>query len=55
MEHELGFESADSNEIKLNKIETYLEPNLQILFEKKEELKRSKSGKLKQFSSFVNN
>ncbi|MDN3595898.1 phenylacetate--CoA ligase family protein [Zunongwangia endophytica] len=38
-----------------DKIKTYLEPNLQITFEKKEELKRSKSGKLKQFSSFVNN
>lgn len=37
-----------------DKIEIYLEPNLQITFEKKEKLKRSKSGKLKQFSSFVN-
>ncbi|PQV49662.1 phenylacetate-CoA ligase [Jejuia pallidilutea] len=34
-------------------METYLEPGLTILFERKNELKRTKGGKLKQFTSFV--
>lgn len=34
-------------------IETYLEPNLMINFERKTVLKRTKGGKLKQFTSFV--
>lgn len=34
-------------------IATYLEPDLKIIFERKDALKRSKSGKLKQFTSFV--
>ncbi|EGV43056.1 phenylacetate--CoA ligase family protein [Bizionia argentinensis JUB59] len=31
----------------------YLEPNLTILFERRDRLERSKSGKLKQFSSYI--
>ncbi len=34
-------------------IERYLEPDLNIVFDRKDDLKRSKSGKLKQFTSFV--
>lgn len=34
-------------------IDTYLEPGLSIIFERKQELKRTKGGKLKQFTSFV--
>ena len=34
-------------------IETYLEPGLNIIFERTDRLIRSKSGKLRQFSSFV--
>ncbi len=34
-------------------ITKYLEPNLQVSFEKTEVLQRSKSGKLKQFTSFI--
>lgn len=35
-------------------IERYLEPGLTIFFERKTELNRTKSGKLKQFTSFLN-
>src|SRR5690606_4481580 len=31
----------------------YLEPNLTVIFERQEVLERSKSGKLKQFSSLI--
>lgn len=45
------------SEIKVAEIKQemtrYLEPNLNILFERQDALHRSKSGKLKQFSSFV--
>lgn len=34
-------------------MESYLEPNLNIIFERTDRLVRSKSGKLKQFSSFL--
>ena len=34
-------------------METYLEPGLKIIFERTAQLIRSKSGKLRQFSSFV--
>lgn len=34
-------------------IESYLEPGLTILFERKKELKRTKGGKLKQFTSLL--
>ena len=46
------------NDTKINTItiemEKYLEKGLTILFERQEKLKRSKSGKLKQFSSLIN-
>lgn len=35
-------------------MERYLEPNLKVVFERQAQLKRSKSGKLKQFSSMLN-
>jgi phenylacetate-CoA ligase len=34
-------------------METYLEKGLNINFERKNQLQRSKSGKLKQFSSLI--
>ncbi|MDP5158446.1 MAG: phenylacetate--CoA ligase family protein [Flaviramulus sp.] len=37
----------------INEMENYLEKGLTILFEKQEKLIRSKSGKLKQFSSYL--
>ena len=37
----------------LKAVETYLEPHLNIIFERKEYLERSSSGKLKQFKSFL--
>lgn len=40
------------NNIK-NAITKYLEPNLNVFFERKETLKRFKSGKLKQFKSYL--
>lgn len=46
--------SEDSKAAINNAISQYLEPNLTILFERKEKLNRSKRGKLKQFSSLVN-
>ncbi len=44
------------NKIKkiTNEMERYLESGLNIVFERQEQLQRSKSGKLKQFSSHVN-
>lgn len=45
--------SEEKKVLICNKIDTYLEPNLTVLFEKKDIIKRSKSGKLKQFTSFV--
>ncbi|WP_317127941.1 phenylacetate--CoA ligase family protein [Hyunsoonleella flava] len=36
-----------------NSIETYLEPSLVVNFERKKELKRTKGGKIRQFTSFV--
>ncbi|WP_317164152.1 phenylacetate--CoA ligase family protein [Psychroflexus aurantiacus] len=45
-------ELDDSQKQKMTKaIETYLEKDLTILFERKDELERSESGKLKQFTS----
>ena len=48
-------ENLSSNKIKVIKteMENYLEKGLTILFERKEKLERSKSGKLKQFSSLI--
>ncbi len=37
-----------------NEMTRYLEPNLTVIFERQDALKRSKSGKLKQFSSVIN-
>jgi phenylacetate-CoA ligase len=49
--------SSKISEAKKNKIiketETYLEKGLRIKFERKNQLQRSKSGKLKQFSSHI--
>lgn len=47
-----AFELSNEKIIDIkNSITTYLEPNLEILFERKPVLKRSISGKLKQFKS----
>ena len=46
--------SSQKKKIIVSEMETYLEPGLHITFERKDQLKRSKSGKLKQFSSMVN-
>jgi phenylacetate-CoA ligase len=47
------------SENKINRIkaemETYLEKGLNIIFERQEQIQRSKSGKLKQFSSLIQN
>jgi phenylacetate-CoA ligase len=43
--------SSEKENIISKEIERYLEPNLSITFEKIDELKRSKAGKLKQFVS----
>ncbi len=45
--------SPDKMDIIKNEMENYLESGLIILFEKQTTLKRSKSGKLKQFSSLI--
>lgn len=49
--------SLELNEVKMeaiNKaIEKYLEPGLNVLFERKNELERTKAGKLKQFTSLL--
>ena len=51
----VSFEDLPSNKINTIKteMEKYLEKGLTILFERKENLERSKSGKLKQFSSLI--
>ena len=46
--------SAERKEFITKEMERYLEPGLHVIFERKSELKRSISGKLKQFSSLVN-
>jgi len=50
--------NQDLNKTQINKIEegihNYLEPNLYFTFERKDFLKRTKAGKLKQFESLVN-
>jgi len=45
--------SEAKKNIIINEIETYLEKGLHINFERKSQLQRSKSGKLKQFSSLM--
>ena len=49
--------SSDISDAKkntiINEMETYLEKGLHINFERKNKLQRSKSGKLKQFSSLL--
>jgi phenylacetate-CoA ligase len=48
------FKISEEKLINIKKAVTkYLEPNLNIIFEKEEGLNRSKSGKLKQFKSYV--
>jgi len=46
--------SEAKKQIIINEMETYLEKGLNINFERKNQLQRSKSGKLKQFSSLIN-
>ncbi|MBO3096735.1 phenylacetate--CoA ligase family protein [Gelidibacter pelagius] len=46
--------SDQQTKIIIKEIENYLEKGLNIIFERQPHLKRSKSGKLKQFSSFLN-
>ena len=46
--------SKEKRNIITVEMETYLEKGLTILFERQHELNRSKSGKLKQFSSLLN-
>ena len=53
-------EYTSENELTLTEIKkiekefsTYLEPNLKYIFTRKEKLERSKSGKLKQFKSYL--
>ena len=46
--------SEAKKNIIINEMETYLEKGLNINFERKNQLQRSKSGKLKQFSSYLN-
>ncbi len=50
---EKNLSSAKIQMVK-NEMENYLEKGLTILFERETKLKRSKSGKLKQFSSLIN-
>ncbi len=45
--------TEDKKELIENEMTTYLEKGLNIIFEKQDRLKRSKSGKLKQFSSLI--
>ena len=48
------FELNDNERLTIkNALENYLEPNLNILFHRFEQLERSKSGKLKQFTSLI--
>jgi phenylacetate-CoA ligase len=46
--------SLEKTNVIITEMENYLEKGLTILFERKEKLIRSKSGKLKQFSSYLN-
>ncbi len=46
--------SEDKIEKIKSEMENYLEKGLQVVFERQDVIKRSKSGKLKQFTSFVN-
>lgn len=46
--------SVEKKLIISNEMERYLEKGLQIIFERQNQLQRSKSGKLKQFSSLIN-
>lgn len=46
--------SKDKTKTITTEMENYLEKGLDIQFERSNQLERSKSGKLKQFSSFVN-
>lgn len=46
--------STDKKNAVLKSIDQYLEPALNISFEKRDVLNRTKAGKLKQFTSFVN-
>ncbi|MGY0391282.1 phenylacetate--CoA ligase family protein [Bizionia sp. KMM 8389] len=49
-----SYELSETKKTEIKKaITTYLEPNLVVIFERQDVLKRSKSGKLKQFSSFI--
>lgn len=45
--------SSEKEKSVLKEMETYLEKGLKVIFEKHSTLKRSKSGKLKQFKSFL--
>ena len=45
--------SEDKKQTIITEMENYLEKGLTITFERQDRLKRSKSGKLKQFTSFV--
>ena len=47
--------SEEKKKIITAEMENYLEKGLQIKFEKQDQLIRSKSGKLKQFSSYIQN
>ncbi|WP_298550552.1 phenylacetate--CoA ligase family protein [uncultured Algibacter sp.] len=46
--------SEEKMKMIITEMETYLEKGLQISFEKQDQLIRSKSGKLKQFTSYLN-
>ncbi len=46
--------SDEKRKIITDEMENYLEKGLQIIFEKRDQLVRSKSGKLKQFTSYLN-
>ena len=45
--------SLEQTEVIIKEMENYLEKGLHIIFERKSQLKRSESGKLKQFSSLL--
>jgi phenylacetate-CoA ligase len=46
--------TKDKEDIIKREMTTYLENGLQIIFEKRDKILRSKSGKLKQFTSLIN-
>ena len=46
--------SKEKKRVVISEMENYLEKGLQISFEKQDQLIRSKSGKLKQFTSYTN-